>query len=98
MVHNCSAYWYIFGLRLTISLNIKIKELLGVYSEPSRDDRFHTASVVYLCKADGEPIGADDAKEAMVVNLADLNLDELVFDHGNILRDYLNKHHPTLSL
>lgn len=76
-----------------ISLDVEIKELFGVYSDPSRDQRFHTASVVYICKAYGTPVGADDAKEAMVVKLEDLKLDKLVFDHGNILRDYIEQHH-----
>ena len=72
-----------------ISLDVKITRLFGVYSKPNRDKRFHTASVVYVCKAYGEPIGADDAKEAMVVKLENLDLDALVFDHADILRDYL---------
>jgi len=76
-----------------ISLNVEIEELLGVYSNPNRDKRFHTASVVYICKAYGEPIGADDAKEAQVVKLDDLILDKLVFDHGDILKDYLKKYY-----
>jgi len=74
-----------------ISLDVIITKLFGVYSEPSRDKRFHTASVVYICKAYGTPVGADDAKEAMVVKLQDLELDKLVFDHGDILRDYLKQ-------
>jgi len=74
-----------------ISLEVEIKTLLGVYSDPKRDKRFHTASVVYLCKAYGMPKGADDAKEAMVVNLEDIALDKLVFDHGKIIQDYLKK-------
>lgn len=73
-----------------ISLDVEIKKLFGVYSDPKRDKRFHTASVVYVCKAYGTPIGADDAKEAMVVKLDDLDVDKLVFDHGEILKDYLN--------
>lgn len=72
-----------------ISLDVEIKELCGVYSDPKRDARFHTASVVYICKAYGNPIGADDAKEARVVKLVDLKTDKLVFDHGKILEDYL---------
>lgn len=76
-----------------ISLDVEIQELLGVYSDPSRDKRFHTASGVYVCKAYGTPIGADDAKEATIVKLEDLKLDRLVFDHADILRDYLQKHH-----
>ena len=81
-----------------ISLDVEIKELFGVYSDPTRDKRFHTASVVYVCKAYGTPVGADDAKEAMVVKLEELELEKLVFDHGKILKDYLNKCHPTLRL
>ena len=79
-----------------ISLDVKIKELFGVYSEPTRDERFHTVSVVYICKAYGTPIGADDAKEATIVKLQNLKIDKLVFDHGDILRDYLKRHHPDL--
>lgn len=76
-----------------ISLDVEIKELFAVYSDPARDKRFHTASVVYVCKAYGTPIGADDAKEAMIVKPEDLELDKLVFDHGDILKDYLIKYH-----
>ena len=81
-----------------IFLDVQIKELLGVYSDPARDERFHMASVTYVCRAYGEPIGTDDAKEAMVVKLEKLKLNKLVFDHAKILKDYLNKYHPTLAL
>ena len=73
-----------------ISLDVQISKLLGVYSDPARDERFHVASVVYVCKAYGTPRGADDAKEAMLVKLEDLELDKLMFDHKKILQDYLN--------
>jgi len=75
-----------------ISLDVQIKELLGVYSEPDRDKRFHTASVVYVCSACGEPKAADDAKEAHVYKLEDIELDKLVFDHAKIINDYLHKY------
>ncbi len=74
-----------------ISLDVEIKSLLGIYSDPSRDSRFHTVSVVYICKAYGEPLGADDAKEAILIKPDDADLDALVFDHGEILRDYLKQ-------
>ncbi len=74
-----------------ISLDVKVEELFGVYSDPARDERFHTASIVYICKAYGTPVGADDAKEAKVVQLEDLKLNKLVFDHGKILGDYLKR-------
>jgi len=80
-----------------ISLDVEIVSLFNVYSNPNRDQRFHTASVVYICKAYGQPIGADDAKVAMLVKLEDLDLETMVFDHGDILRDYLLKYHPVLG-
>ncbi len=70
-----------------ISLDVEIKELFGVYSDPNRDKRFHTASVIYVCKAYGNPIGADDAKEAMVVKLENLDLNKLVYLSKNKLRE-----------
>ncbi len=74
-----------------ISLDVEIRELLGVYSDPNRDKRFHTASVVYVCKAYGNPVGDDDAKEAMIVKLENLQFNKLVFDHADILKDYLKQ-------
>jgi len=62
---------------------------LGIYSNPKRDKRFHTVSVIYICKAYAMPVAADDAKEVMVVPLKELALNKLVFDHEDILRDYL---------
>jgi 8-oxo-dGTP diphosphatase len=79
-----------------ISLDVEIEGLLGVYSDPSRDKRFHTVSVVFICKAYGKPIGEDDAKEALLVSLDSLKLDELVFDHSKIIKDYINIYHPLL--
>lgn len=75
-----------------ISLDVEITKLLGVYSDPNRDPRFHTASVVYICKAYGEPVAADDAKEVIVLSVDELRSkqNELVFDHAKMLEDYLN--------
>jgi 8-oxo-dGTP diphosphatase len=70
-------------------LDVKISKLLGVYSDPKRDPRFHTASVVYIAQAHGEPKGGDDAKEAKLYALEEIPLEQLVFDHGAILKDYL---------
>lgn len=71
-----------------ISLDVTIESLLGVYSDPDRDSRFHCVSIVYVCRATGTPVGADDAKEAFVYPLEDIPYDKLVFDHAKILRDY----------
>ena len=71
------------------NLDVTISTLLGVYSDPGRDPRFHTASVVYVAKATGEPKGGDDAKEAKLYALNEIPMDKLVFDHAKIVKDYL---------
>jgi len=76
-----------------ISLDVEITKLLGVYSDPSRDKRFHTVSVVFVCRAYGTPKGADDAKEAAIVKLEDIEFSKLVFDHADILRGYIKEYH-----
>ncbi len=68
-------------------LRITLVQLLGCYSEPSRDARGHTASLVYVARADGVPVAADDAKEVGIFSLDDLP-SSLAFDHAAILRDY----------
>jgi len=68
-------------------LDVKLKILLGCYSNPLRDPRGHTVSPVYVAEARGEPQAADDAKNLRCVPVADLPND-LVFDHALILQDY----------
>ena len=68
-------------------LDVVLDELLYVYSDPERDRRFHTLSIVFTAHAHGEPIGADDAAEARLFSLDELP-DQLVFDHQQILSDY----------
>ncbi len=72
-----------------IGLEVEIEHLLGLYSDPSRDPRFHTVSAVYICKAYGLPQAGDDAKSAKIVALDDLDKEHFVFDHGSIIEDYL---------
>ena len=71
------------------TLDVKVKKLHGVYSDPSRDKRFHVVSTVYICTAKGLPKGEDDAKEARIYKIDDIPLDKLVFDHKKIIEDYL---------
>ena len=71
------------------SLDVEIVRLLGVYSDPNRDPRFHTVSITFVCKAYGQPKASSDAKEVKVFKLEEIPFDKLVFDHAKILRDYL---------
>lgn len=70
-------------------LQVKLKTLLGCYSDPRRDPRGHTVSPVYIAEAHGVPRAADDAKNLRCVAVTDLPQD-LVFDHALILQDYLH--------
>ena len=72
------------------TLDVEISSLLGIYSDPMRDPRFHTASAVFVAVAEGEPRGEDDAKEARIYALDEIPFDLMVFDHAAILRDYLS--------
>ncbi len=73
------------------SLDVDILRILGVYSDPNRDPRFHTASVVFVCKAHGQPVASSDAKEAKIYKLEEIPYDKLVFDHAKILKDYIER-------
>jgi len=57
------------------------------YSDPTRDPRHHTVSVVFLATASSTPVGGDDAAEARVFAIDNLP-EPIVFDHGRILADY----------
>ena len=49
------------------SLQIELVKLLGCYSDPQRDQRFHTVSLVFVADAKGQPRAADDAVGIRIV-------------------------------
>ena len=67
-------------------LEIELVALLGVYSDPRRDPRGHTVSVVYVARATGQPRAQDDAKNTGIFSPD--KVPELAFDHASILQDY----------
>ncbi len=72
-------------------LTVRLTRLCGVYSDPDRDPRFHTMSVVFaaeLVDAGAEPCGGDDAATARFYALDDLPK-PIVFDHLQIIKDYV---------
>ena len=70
-----------------VSLDISLIALLGIYSDPSRDNRGHTVTAVYVAEASGMPKAADDAKNCRCFNL-DALPEPLAFDHAQVLADY----------
>lgn len=67
--------------------------LEGVYSDPQRDPRDHVVSIVYSINLPKEYIlqvkSGDDAADAKFIK--DIDMDNLAFDHKQILEDYFNK-------
>ena len=66
-------------------LDVQLVEQFHVYSDPRRDPRKHTITTVFICVAEGEPTGGDDAAEARAFGWNELPA--LVFDHAEILAD-----------
>ncbi len=69
-------------------LQVKQLRQFHTYSDPGRDPRMHTASTVFIARASGMPVGADDAEKAAVFSRD--TLPELAFDHAQILADYFS--------
>jgi 8-oxo-dGTP diphosphatase len=69
------------------SLDVQLTEQFYAYSDPSRDARHHTVSVVFIATAAGTPAGADDATVARVFRENEIP-NPVVFDHARILLEY----------
>ncbi|MCC7553872.1 MAG: NUDIX hydrolase [Methanobacteriaceae archaeon] len=77
------------------NIDIKLKNILGVYSEKNRDPRGHTVTIVFLANGNIEKMKANsDAKEINIFSFNDIKNMKLAFDHTKILNDayrnYLN--------
>lgn len=71
------------------SLHITLKEQMHTYSDPNRDPRHHTVSTVFIARAQGRPVAADDASSAVIFPPDQLPA-PIVFDHTIILRNYFD--------
>ncbi|MGQ0428814.1 MAG: NUDIX domain-containing protein [Gammaproteobacteria bacterium] len=67
-------------------LEVRLVELLGVYSDPARDPRGHVVSVIFIGSARGQPAAGDDAAGIVLADPA--APPPLAFDHGRVLADY----------
>lgn len=71
---------------------VQINRLVGVYSDPHRDPRFHSISIVIEAKVEGE-IQIQDTLEliaAQAFSPSDIPIGELSHDHDRQLQDYLS--------
>lgn len=76
-------------MREETHLDVSITHLLGIYSDPSRDSRFHTVSIVYIASSNTLPRAGDDAKNARIIPFDALLTLEYAFDHRQIIEDYI---------
>lgn len=68
------------------SLRVKLRELVGVYSDPKRDPRGHVVSVCFLAERVGGRLKASsDAQDTKIFK--HIPWRELAFDHAWILKD-----------
>ncbi len=72
-------------------LNVEIEELLGVYSEPNRDPRGHTVSVVFLCAVKNGKTRSktNETLGCRFFSQKELSRIKIAFDHRKIIRDAL---------
>lgn len=74
-------------VREETSLEVEPIDILGVYSNPNRDPREHTLSVVFVAIIlSGNEKAQDDASKLEWVELS--NVQTAAFDHQQILDDY----------
>ena len=73
-------------------LAVELVEQFFVYSDPNRDPRQHTMSVVFLATAKGEPQAGDDAKNIGIFESWRIP-GNLCFDHDRVMRDYWQYRH-----
>ncbi len=70
-----------------VSLKVELIEQFYVYSDPKRDSRKHTISIVFIAQATGNPKADDDALNLGIFSLWEIPRN-LCFDHDQILSDY----------
>lgn len=75
-----------------VGLQVDLIEQFQMYSDPNRDPRQHTISVVFIATGKGEPQAADDAKNLGIFHAWEVPV-QLCFDHDKILQDYWHYRH-----
>ena len=72
------------------SIDVKLIDLVNVYSKPDRDPRGHTITVAYTAKGNMDDMKADDdAAEIGIFKYENLNKINIAFDHEKIIKDCL---------
>ncbi|MBI2543278.1 MAG: NUDIX hydrolase [Candidatus Aenigmarchaeota archaeon] len=70
-------------------LDISLKNILGVYSSPSRDPRFHAITIAFVSGVKGGSLKSSFEGRAEWHDVDKIPMKEMGFDHAKILRDYI---------
>ncbi len=69
------------------NLEIRNPKQFHTYSQPGRDPRFHTLTVVFSAEAKGELKAGDDAGEVRFFPINNLP-ENIAFDHKEIIKEF----------
>lgn len=70
-------------------LKVKLKDILGVYSSPTRDPRFHTIAVAFIAEPVGGKLKGSYEGKVDWYDIEKIKSEPMGFDHSKILNDYL---------
>jgi ADP-ribose pyrophosphatase YjhB (NUDIX family) len=70
-------------------LDVSLIRQFHCYSDPERDPRQHTISLVFIAEAEGNAVAGDDAADVGIFTRTNLP-DKMAFDHKKILDDYFS--------
>lgn len=75
------------------SLDVELNDILGVYSDPTRDPRGHIMSTVFIGNLSPnsnitEPVSGDGVTSTKWISLDNIEQEDFGFDHKKILKDY----------
>ncbi len=79
-------------LKEETDLDYRDYEQLRVFSDPNRDERFHTVTVAFVGTASGSPKAGSDAGEARWFDLEELP-SQIAFDHRQIIETARRRRH-----
>lgn len=71
-----------------IGVEVEIKDVFGMYSDPDRDPRYHTASVVYILQPKSADFKPHEGGEEIKLFQPDDLPEKVGFDHRRIIEDF----------
>lgn len=82
-----------------LSLSLASLEQFKMFSDPMKDKRRQTATLVFRYVAPNLDLlhSGDDAKAVRAVDLKDVLLLTLAFDHAQVMTEYIHRYHPGLA-